>query len=75
VITKSNQFNNGNIEITHAQTAPTNQNNVAVEEILINGRRYRVPERVIVLDFWDKVGKAQNPNPRCVPYAAFKLVN
>lgn len=28
-----------------------------VDEVLINGRRYRVPERVITLDFWDKVSR------------------
>ena len=27
------------------------------DEVLINGRRYRVPERVIVLDFWNKLNK------------------
>ena len=26
-----------------------------VDEIFINGRRYRVPERVIILDFWSKL--------------------
>jgi hypothetical protein len=66
VITKSKQFNNGNIEITHAQAAHSTENNIAVDEILINGRRYRVPERVVILDFWDKVGKAQNSSMRCV---------
>ena len=30
---------------------------VNVDEVLINGRRYRVPERIITLDFWDKVAK------------------
>ena len=66
VITKSKQFNNGNIEITHAQAAHATENNIAVDEILINGRRYRVPERVVILDFWDKVGKAQHSSIRCV---------
>jgi hypothetical protein len=60
VITKRNEFNNGNIDVTHAHAAPAHQNHVAADELLINGRRYKVPERVIVLDFWDKVGMAWN---------------
>lgn len=28
---------------------------MAVDEVHINGRRYRVPERIILLDFWDKI--------------------
>ncbi|PPQ86872.1 hypothetical protein CVT25_012591 [Psilocybe cyanescens] len=57
-ITKPRQFNNGNIEVIHpefssAPPKPTGN----VDEVLINGRRYRVPERVIVLDFWNKLNK------------------
>ncbi|KAG5341998.1 hypothetical protein C0989_006147 [Termitomyces sp. Mn162] len=58
-ITKPKQYNNGNIEVTHPiaiQSTNTAQK-VAVDEVLINGRRYRVPERVIVLDFWNKLNK------------------
>lgn len=55
-ITKPKQFNNGNIEIIHPQAPLTTQEKkVAVDEVLINGRRYRVPERVIMLDFWNKI--------------------
>ncbi|KAJ6606621.1 hypothetical protein DFH09DRAFT_14524 [Mycena vulgaris] len=55
-ISKPSQFNNGIIEIIHPQTASTsNVKKVAVDEVLINGRRYRVPERIVVLDFWNKV--------------------
>ncbi|KAJ7273372.1 hypothetical protein C8J57DRAFT_1506889 [Mycena rebaudengoi] len=57
-ISKPNQFNNGIIEIIHPQTASTSQvKKVTVDEVLINGRRYRVPERIVVLDFWNKVSK------------------
>jgi hypothetical protein len=28
---------------------------VIVDEVLINGRKYRVPERYIILDFWNKI--------------------
>ncbi|KAH9946375.1 uncharacterized protein BXZ73DRAFT_37826 [Epithele typhae] len=57
-ITKPRQKNNGNIEIIQAETAPPTgvvPPKVNVDEVLINGRRYRVPERIITLDFWDKV--------------------
>ncbi|KAJ7849077.1 hypothetical protein B0H14DRAFT_2766053 [Mycena olivaceomarginata] len=60
-ITKPKQFNNGVIEIIHPQTASTSKvKKVAVEEVLINGRRYRVPERIVVLDFWNKVSTKGN---------------
>ncbi|KAJ7168064.1 hypothetical protein C8R43DRAFT_982969 [Mycena crocata] len=56
-ITKPQQFNNGIIEIIHPQTASTSHvKKPTVDEVLINGRRYRVPERIVVLDFWNKVG-------------------
>ncbi|KAG5221510.1 clr6 histone deacetylase associated phd protein-2 cph [Salix suchowensis] len=55
-ITAPNQFNNGNIEVIQPETMPNDtQAKVAVDEVLINGRRYRVPERVIVLDFWNRI--------------------
>ena len=57
---KPRQWNNGNIEIIQAKTAPPPviaPNKVNVDEVLINGRRYRVPERIITLDFWDKIAK------------------
>ncbi|GLB35183.1 putative PHD-finger [Lyophyllum shimeji] len=62
-ITKPRQFNNGNIEIIHPEVTRvphTIPSHVAVDEVLINGRRYRVPERVIVLDFWNKLNKAEH---------------
>ncbi|KAJ7470414.1 hypothetical protein FB451DRAFT_1253650 [Mycena latifolia] len=60
-ISKPKQFNNGIIEIIHPQTASTSHvKKVAVEEVLINGRRYRVPERIVVLDFWNKVSLKGN---------------
>ncbi|KAF9459334.1 hypothetical protein BDZ94DRAFT_1284436 [Collybia nuda] len=60
-ITKPNQFNNGNIEIIHPQTPRVLKKfeKVTVDEVLINGRRYRVPEKVIVLDFWNKLNKSE----------------
>ncbi|KAG6889787.1 hypothetical protein C0992_004205 [Termitomyces sp. T32_za158] len=60
-ITKPKQYNNGNIEVTHplAIHPDTGAQKVTVDEVLINGRRYRVPERVIVLDFWNKLNKSE----------------
>ncbi|KIY65730.1 hypothetical protein CYLTODRAFT_424093 [Cylindrobasidium torrendii FP15055 ss-10] len=56
-ISKQRQFNNGNIDIIPAQTSNP-EPKVAVDEVLINGRRYRVPERIILLDFWSKIDTA-----------------
>ncbi|KAG6820780.1 hypothetical protein H0H93_011545 [Arthromyces matolae] len=60
-ITKPRQSNNGNIEITHPLPARAinDQQKLTVDEVLINGRRYRVPERVVVLDFWNKLNKTE----------------
>lgn len=38
---------------------------MTVDEVLINGRRYRVPERIVVLDFWNKVSMKANVE-KCV---------
>ncbi|KAF5391799.1 hypothetical protein D9757_001651 [Collybiopsis confluens] len=58
-ISNSGQYNNGNIEIIETQSIrPINFHpKVTVDEVLINGRRYRVPERIILLDFWNKISK------------------
>lgn len=59
-ITKPNQFNNGNIEVIQPQAVSGTQNKVPVDEVFINGRRYRIPERVIMLDFWNKISSDRN---------------
>ncbi|KAI0332088.1 hypothetical protein GY45DRAFT_1321387 [Cubamyces sp. BRFM 1775] len=59
-ITKPHQWNNGIIEVVNTDAAPPPAimpDRLNVDEVLINGRRYRVPERVITLDFWDKVSR------------------
>ncbi|KAL0947267.1 hypothetical protein HGRIS_013389 [Hohenbuehelia grisea] len=56
-VTQTRQFNNGNIEVVLSDTTPFAAPRVDVDEVLINGRRYRVPERVVMLDFWSKVSK------------------
>ncbi|OSD02774.1 hypothetical protein PYCCODRAFT_1435055 [Trametes coccinea BRFM310] len=61
-ITKPHQWNNGIIEVVNTDTAPPPAivpDKLNVDEVLINGRRYRVPERIITLDFWDKVSKTR----------------
>ncbi|KAI0822645.1 hypothetical protein BC628DRAFT_1326876 [Trametes gibbosa] len=59
-ITKPRQWNNGIIEIINTDAVPppaVAPAKLNVDEVLINGRRYRVPERIITLDFWNKVSK------------------
>ncbi|EPQ58257.1 hypothetical protein GLOTRDRAFT_57044, partial [Gloeophyllum trabeum ATCC 11539] len=53
-ISRPNQWNNGNIEIIQSEPVSAVPK-VSVDEVMINGRRYRVPEKVVVLDFWNKV--------------------
>lgn len=62
-ITKPRQFNNGNIDIVHPQGTSIAEK-LILDEILINGRRYRVPEKVIMLDFWNKISQDQHPDQR-----------
>lgn len=62
-ITKPRQFNNGNIDIIHPQGTSIAEK-LILDEILINGRRYRVPEKVIMLDFWNKISKEQHLDQR-----------
>jgi hypothetical protein len=64
-IDRPGQINNGNIEILDTGTSST-VDKVAVDEVFINGKRYRVPERVIKLDFWDKVHPQHCPTQRFV---------
>ncbi|TFY55597.1 hypothetical protein EVG20_g9263 [Dentipellis fragilis] len=56
-VTKPGQANNGMIEVIAPDNVPSAQDKVVVDEVFINGRRYRVPERIIKLDFWNKVHK------------------
>ena len=45
--------NNGNITvISDDEERPP----IEYEDLIINRKRYRVPERVIRLDFWEKLG-------------------
>lgn len=60
-ITKPNQWNSGNIEVIHPQPAAMTEK-LVLDEVLINGRRYRVPERIIMLDFWSKISRDPHQN-------------
>ncbi|KAI0085417.1 hypothetical protein BDY19DRAFT_996765 [Irpex rosettiformis] len=56
-VSKVGEVNNGNIEVILPETAAAAPPKLAIDEVLINGRRYRVPEKVITMDFWNKTGK------------------
>lgn len=62
-VVRPGQVNNGNIEILDIEPSSTHDK-VAVDEVFINGKRYRVPERIIKLDFWDKVYGQHGPTQR-----------
>lgn len=50
---KTGEYNNGNITVIEAEEPPRAA--LPHEDMVINNRRYRVPEQVIQLDFWDRV--------------------
>lgn len=54
--------NNGNIEIIPADNRADISKKMNIDEVHINGRRYRIPERVVVLDFWDKLHRLNRPS-------------
>lgn len=56
-ITRPNQKNNGNVEIIQSETPAAAK--IATDDVTINGRRYRIPERIITLDFWSKLSRVQ----------------
>ncbi|EMD38685.1 hypothetical protein CERSUDRAFT_113863 [Gelatoporia subvermispora B] len=76
-ITSPLQRNNGNVEIIQSESSAPPVPKVAVDEVLINGRRYRVPERVIQLDFWSKVGKShgQSDDPMSSPLTSLSSLD
>ena len=47
---------------------------MAVDEVLINGRRFRVPERVITMDFWNKAGRGNPHREECVCRSEFFIL-
>ncbi|KZV91580.1 hypothetical protein EXIGLDRAFT_93349 [Exidia glandulosa HHB12029] len=57
-------MNNGNIDIVPSEDPPIL--GPPVDEVFIGGQKYRVPERVVILDFWDRCEQLRssrlNPN-------------
>ena len=47
------QKNNGNITVLPDEEG---RSNIGYEDMIINRRKYRVPEKIIRLDFWQKLG-------------------
>jgi hypothetical protein len=72
-VTKPHQYNNGSIDIIQHRVPPQSSTNtpVSMDEVLINGRRYRVPEQVILLDFWRKVSGGGLHLKPCVFWLSF----
>ena len=60
-ITRPGMANNGNVEIIEDDS--TLADRVQTDEVWINGKRYRIPERIIKLDFWNKLNNVQPPSP------------
>jgi hypothetical protein len=52
-VTQPGQPNNGLVEIIDEEAE---KRRIAYENMFINGKRYKVPERIIHLDFWTKLG-------------------
>ena len=52
-IDRRGQHNNGNITVIPDEEL---RQRIVFEDMTINKRKYRVPEKVIRLDFWDKLG-------------------
>ncbi|KAF8590137.1 hypothetical protein K439DRAFT_1657461 [Ramaria rubella] len=60
-VTARKRPNNGNIDSIPADNAVEKSKKMKVDEVHINGWRYRIPERVVVLDFWDKLDRRRRP--------------
>jgi hypothetical protein len=54
VITRPGVKNNGIIEVLDPEAE---RKRVEMAERFINGKRYKIPERIIHLDFWSKIGR------------------
>ncbi|OWZ62399.1 nuclear protein [Cryptococcus neoformans Tu401-1] len=53
------QFNNGNVEIVN-DSGSSGTSEMEFEDTIINRRKFRVPEKIIRLDFWEKLKKERN---------------
>jgi hypothetical protein len=52
-VERRGQSNNGNIQVIPDES---HRARMRYDEFLINRKKYRVPERIIRLDFWAKMG-------------------
>jgi hypothetical protein len=59
-VVKTGQHNNGNVVVVPEEEPRVD---IPTEDMVINNRRYRVPEQVIKLDFWNKVHLIQKEAP------------
>jgi hypothetical protein len=55
VVTQPGTRNNGIVEIFDPEAE---KKRLEYEAAFINGKRYKVPERIIHLDFWNKIGRS-----------------
>lgn len=53
------QFNNGNVEIANDSDG-SETSEMEFEDTIINRKKFRVPEKIIRLDFWEKLRKERN---------------
>lgn len=53
------QFNNGNVEIAN-DSGGSETSEMEFEDTIINRKKFRVPEKIIRLDFWEKLRKERN---------------
>lgn len=54
LVTRPGVKNNGIIEILDPEGE---RKRIEYENAYINGKRYKIPERIIHLDFWSKIGR------------------
>ena len=59
-------MNNGNIDIVPSEDLPVA--GPPADEVFIGGTRYQVPERVVILDFWDRCKCGRLSCPRCAQF-------
>lgn len=55
-VEKRNEPNNGNIVVVPEEDS---RPALKFEDLIINRTKYRIPEKIIRLDFWEKIGLAK----------------
>ncbi|EJT96841.1 hypothetical protein DACRYDRAFT_119885 [Dacryopinax primogenitus] len=58
-VNQRNKPNNGIIDVIFPEE---DLSSMKVENVVINGKRYRIPEKTIILDFWDAL-QGKRPEP------------